>query len=81
LAQISNIDWSQWDAFDQMSQMFEDLGYSLDDTGLSWEHFETAMRQAGGAIPNFSTLKDNLIEISSILGDLELGSTIGEEEY
>ena len=39
------------------------------------------MRIANGAIPDFSTLKETLTEISGILHDLDFGSIIDEEDY
>ena len=79
--QLSNIDWSDWDAMDQAKSIMEGLGYDIDFAGQEWLDFADAMRIANGAIPNFSDLKNDLIAITQILQDLEFGESISEEDY
>lgn len=81
LAKISNIDWTQDGAFDSFKQIFEDMGYSLDAAGISWENFEKTMSQATLAVPDFSQLKNTLQSVSSILNKLKLGETVSEDDY
>jgi hypothetical protein len=57
------------------------LGKEIDSTDPYWQKFIEDMRIANGAVPDFSGLKDDLIAVSSILGKLDFGSTISDEDY
>ena len=81
LEALTKIDWSDWDAMDQAKQIMSDLGVEIDFGSEAWQKFAQEMRIAGGAIPDFSGLKQDLIDITSILGKLDFGSTISEEDY
>jgi hypothetical protein len=45
----------------------EDLGYDIDFASEEWANFTTQMRLAGGALPDFSKIRDDLFEVSKIL--------------
>lgn len=81
LDQISQIDWSDYDAFEQFEAAFEGMGYSIDTASGEWDEFITTMRQASGAIPDFTKLKDNLSAMARITKDLKLGDIVSEEDY
>ena len=81
LAQIADIDWNDYDAFDQFNAIFESMGYSIDETSDYWIKFTADMRKAGTAVPDFAKLKNNLTAISKITKDLKLGDIISEEDY
>ena len=81
LDQISQIDWSDYDAFEQFEAIFEGMGYSIDTASGEWDEFITTMRQASGAIPDFTKLKDNLSAMARITKDLKLGDIVSEEDY
>ena len=81
LAQLANIDWSDWDAMDQAKKIMKEFGVEIDLTSTEWQKFASDMRIAGAAIPDFSGLKQDLIDITSILGKLEFGSIISDEDY
>jgi hypothetical protein len=81
LEALTKIDWSDWDAMDQAKQIMSDLGVEIDFGSEAWQKFAQEMRIAGGAIPDFSGLKQDLIDITSILGKLDFGSTISDADY
>ena len=81
LAQLANIDWSDWDAMDQAKEIMKEFGVEIDLTSTEWQDFATKMRTAAGAVPDFSRLKSDLNEITSILQDLEFGDVIEDEDY
>ena len=81
LAQIADIDWSDYDAFDQFVAIFESMGYSIDEASAYWTGFTANMRQAGTAIPDFTKLKTTLSSIAKITQDLKLGDIVSEEDY
>ena len=81
LAQIADIDWSDYDAFDQFVAIFESMGYSIDEASAYWTGFTANMRQAGTAIPDFTKLKTTLSSIAKITQDLKLGDIVTEEDY
>lgn len=81
LAALANIDWSSWDALEQADLIMQEFGVDIDTTSQEWVTFAERMRIANGATPDFSGLKDTLIEISGILNDLEFGDIIDDEDY
>ena len=81
LAALANIDWSSWDALEQADLIMQEFGVDIDTTSQEWITFAERMRIANGATPDFSRLKDTLIEISGILNDLEFGDIIDDEDY
>ena len=81
LEQLSQIDWSDWDAMEQADAIMKALGKEIDTTSEEWVIFAQKMRDASLAIPDFSKLKEDLIGITSILSGLDVGSSIGEEDY
>ena len=81
LEALTKIDWSDWDAMDQAKEIMSDLGVEIDFGSEAWQKFAQEMRIAGGAIPDFSGLKQDLIDITSILGKLDFGSTISDADY
>ena len=81
LEALTKIDWSDWDAMDQAKQIMSDLGVEIDFGSEAWQKFTQEMRIAGGAIPDFSGLKQDLIDITSILGKLDFGGTISDADY
>ena len=81
LEALTKIDWSDWDAMDQAKQIMSDLGVEIDFGSEAWQRFAQEMRIAGGAIPDFSGLKQDLIDITSILGKLDFGGTISDADY
>ena len=81
LAALANVDWSSWDALEQADLIMQEFGVDIDTTSQEWVAFAEKMRIANGATPDFSELKDTLIEISGILNDLEFGDIIDDEDY
>lgn len=81
LNQLMSIDWSSWDALSQADAILQEFGVDLDLTSEQWVTFASNMRLASRSIPDFSKLKSDFTSISKIIGDLEFGEAIGEEEY
>ena len=81
LEQLSQIDWSDWDAMEQADAIMKALGKEIDTTSEEWIIFAKNMRTAALAIPDFSKLKEDLISVTSILSDLDIGSSISDEDY
>lgn len=75
------IDWSDWDALSQADVVLQKFGVDIDLTSQEWLDFAESMRIAARAVPDFSQLKSNLNSISKILGDLEFGEAIDEDDY
>lgn len=78
---ISEIDWSDYDAFEKLSTTMASYGKTLDENDPKWTKFIADMRRANGAIPDFSKLQDDLTEISKILNNLNFGDIIDDEAY
>ena len=81
LKSLVNVDWSDWDAGEQAADVLKSFGKEVDTTSEEWQKFVTDMRNAHGAIPDFSKLQENLQNVSKILGKLDFGSTIDEADY
>lgn len=75
------IDWSDWDALSQADAVLQQFGVDIDLTSQEWLDFAESMRIAARAVPDFSQLKSNLNSISKILGGLEFGEAIDEDDY
>lgn len=80
-SQISNVDWSSWEAGDKVAAIVKDLGGNLDTTSESWKANIEAMREANHATPDFTTLKENISAINKIVKDLDLGDILSKEDY
>ena len=78
---LTSIDWSDWDAMEQADAILKEFGVDIDTASEDWKLFAANMRIANGAIPDFSTIKETLTEVSGILNDLDFGSIIDEEDY
>ena len=81
LEELSNIDWSDWDALEQADAIMKEYGVDIDTTSQEWIEYANKMRQAAGATPDFSKLRDTLTSITAILQDLDFGSVISDEDY
>lgn len=81
LSQLMSIDWSSWDALSQADAILQEFGVDLDLTSEQWVAFASNMRLASRSIPDFSKLKSDFTSISKIIGDLDFGEAISEEDY
>ena len=81
LSQLTEIDWSDWDAADKAKSIMKDFGVEIDEGSEKWKNFVSNMQIAARAVPDFTTLKQNLQNVSGILGDLDFGSIIDDEDY
>lgn len=81
LEKFANIDWSDWNAFDKAKEIMSEFGIEIDTSTDYWVQFINQMRIAGGAMPEFTTLKQNLTEVGEILNDLDFDNVISDEDY
>ena len=75
------IDWSDWDALSQADVILQQFGVDIDLTSQEWLDFAESMRIAARAVPDFSKLKSDLNSVSKIVGSLEFGDAIDEDDY
>lgn len=76
-----DIDWSSEDALEQMAENMSEFGAEIDTSSSYWQNFAERMQQADSYVPAFEDLKQNLQDVSTILGKLDFGSTISPEDY
>lgn len=81
LAQLANVDWSSWDALDKAKAIMAEFGVEIDTSSTYWQGFVNDMRIANNAIPDFTSLQENLQNIAEILGSLNFGDIIKDEDY
>lgn len=81
LTQLSQIDWSSWDALTQAEAILKDFGVTVDTTSDYWQNFASNMRVANNSVPDFTQLQENLQNVTSILNDLDFGDVISDEDY
>ena len=78
---LADINWSDYDAFEKLSTVMSNYGKTLDKNDPKWMKFIADMRRANSAIPDFSKLQEDLTQISKILGKINFGDTIEDEDY
>ena len=76
-----DIDWSSDNALEQMAENMSEFGAEIDITSSYWQNFAEEMQQADSYVPAFEDLKQNLQDVSAILGKLDFGSAISPEDY
>ena len=81
LAQLANVDWSSWDAMDQAKTIMSEFGVEIDTSDQFWKEFIEDMRKANGAFPDFTSLQKTLQQISGIVGNLNFGDVVDDEDY
>lgn len=78
---LANIDWSSWDALDQADLVMQQFGVDIDTASSEWISFAHNMRLATNATPDYSQLKQTLMDVTAIISDLDFGSIIDDEDY
>ena len=78
---LVNVDWSSWDALDQADLVMQQFGVDIDTASNEWISFAHNMRLATNATPDYSQLKQTLMDVTAIISDLEFGSIIEDEDY
>ena len=81
LKALTNIDWSSWDALDQADLVMQQFGVDIDTASSEWVSFAHNMRLATNATPDYSNLKQTLMDVTAIISDLDFGSIIDDEDY
>jgi hypothetical protein len=83
MEQIGDVDWSNWNALDDVQGILDGLGVSLDLTGAEWEDFANKMRDAAGANPaeHFNEIRNNLSGLGDAIKGVNPGDLIDETQY
>lgn len=81
LSNLAEIDWSNYDAIEDADAIMKEFGVDIDTSSKEWVEFADKMRNAGGAIPDFNKLKENLMDIADALKDINFGDIISQEDY
>ena len=81
LSKLAEIDWSNYDAIEDADAIMKEFGVSIDTSSEEWVEFADKMRNAGGAIPDFNKLKENLMGVADALKDINFGDIISQEDY
>ena len=81
LKQLSAIDWSAWDALEKADLIMQAFGVDIDTASAEWVAFANNMRLASNATPDYTTLKQTLMDVTAIIADLDFGSIIEDEDY
>lgn len=81
LAELSAVQWDSYDAMDQAAAIMSKYNVIIDTGSDKWTSLAEKMRQATGAIPDFSQSNKDLKDFIKTLQSLENGKTIGKEEY
>ena len=82
--EIAKIDWSDWDAMDQLQEILETYKIDLKTLdGVDLDDLTDSLRRAGHAVPTdeVEELKNNLTELISLSEDIEIGKVITKEQY
>lgn len=77
---LAGIDWTAYDALEQADNILQQYGKDIDTTSDYWVDFAKQMREATYAQPDFTKMKNDLVEVSGILNNLSFGSVISDED-
>ena len=81
LSRIAEIDWTQWDAAEQIVTIMRNLGYEVDTTPAEWENFVTQMNIANGAVFDHAQALKDIAKMTELVNDLSIGDIISKEDY
>lgn len=81
LEQLGKIDWTQTDALEQAQKILKSFNGTLDTGAKDWKKFGDEMKAAAGAVPDFFSMKQDLLSIIKILSNLKFGSTIDQTSF
>ena len=81
LEQLADIDWTNPDALEQADEIMQQYGIDIERGSEEWKKFAEDMQRANQAFPDFTTLKDDLIQVNKLLSDLNFGDVVSEEDY
>ena len=63
LAELSTIDWTAYDAYEKAAEVMHKYGKEIDLTSTKWQDYAESQRQAVLAMPDFTKVKQDLIDI------------------
>lgn len=81
MEKIAAIDWTQWDAADQVGQILADAGYSINMSESQFKEWVNTMNQASGATYDYATVMKDLNEIIKNSETIKVGDIISKEQY
>jgi hypothetical protein len=79
--QLTNIDWTSWEAGTQAAQVVRDFGGNIDVTSEKWIGFIDQIRDSSNAIPDIENLRNSYNSALEASKELETGSIISPEDY
>lgn len=81
LNQLSNIDWTSWNAMTEARNVLREFGVDLDLNQDKWKKYQENIRKATGAIRDFSTIGQNLKQVFSELSQITFGEIVEDGVY
>ena len=78
---LANIDWSQFDAGNDLLGQLKNIGIVVDSDSESWLNFINTMRETYKVMPDLEQLTTNFSEIQSITEDLSIGDIVSKDDY
>ena len=81
LSQLSNIDWTSWNAMTKARNVLREFGVDLDLNQDKWKKYQENIRKATGAIRDFSTIGQNLKQVFAELSQITFGEIVEDDVY
>lgn len=81
LNELTNIDWSSWEAGDKAIAIAKEYGVAIDGASEAWQNNIDTMRDAANALPDFESLSVTLKEVKEISDDIDIGDILSAEDY
>lgn len=81
LRRIAEIDWTQWDAAEQIVVIMRELGYEVDTTSAEWADFVMQMNIANGAMFDHAQALKDIAKMQELINDLSIGDIVSKEDY
>lgn len=83
---FNSTDWASTSSVEELQRQLQDLGVEIDFSSEDWKNYTEAMRKnallnVGSTIAQFTTLRETLAQIDSLLGNLEIGNIVSDETY
>lgn len=81
MERIAAIDWSAYDAADQVKDIVEELGGSINMTDEEFQQWVHTMNMANMAIPNAEQVIADMEKIKKLSEETNIGDIISQEDY
>ena len=77
---FNNADWSNFNEASNVADQLNELGAKIDTDSDSWQVFAEAMRDANGAMQDFTATRENFSAVAGAM-DSKAGDTLKMEDY